>query len=318
MQRFRARNRALMPLLAILALAPALPGCGGEDNPADPGTGGGDAFTAKVDGRAWTAVPVSIVAGALPSIPGGYLVVGSDPEGSSSNTITISLYNVGGPGTYPFGVDFSVHGGRGSYGEEGNIWSTPTTGAAGTITITTLTATRMVATFHFTATPGHNNPLTNNRVITEGRFDVPLATTPPPLTDAYGKRNTATLNGASYTAASVSITTSGTPGFGFTSHNDDWRIEIGLEGVTQPGTYPLSRFHPTRTIGVGGYGGGISNPDCCYGVTDAATGSITITSITATRVKGTYTASLPATGLGPAIGTMNVASGSFDVGLADQ
>ena len=46
--------------------------------------------------------------------------------------------------------------------------------------------------------------------------------------------------------------------------------------------------------------GGISDPHCCHGSTHALGGTITITSMTATRVKETCSATLEATGLGPA------------------
>lgn len=64
--------------------------------------------------------------------------------------------------------------------------------------------------------------------------------------------------------------------------------------------------------------GGISNPHRCHGSTGALGGTITMTKMTATRVKETCSATLETTGLGPPRGRIVVTEGAFDVGLADQ
>jgi hypothetical protein len=310
-------NRSCTHWMLPAALVVLLAGCGddsstppGDDN--DPASG----FTAKVDGQSWAAEPISIAAGRAPGIAGGYLILGAQSLGAQSRSITITLANIAGPGTFPLGVDITVFGGHASLGDAGAIWATPDNGLAGTIDITTLEPTRIVATFHFTATPGYDNPSTTNRIVTEGKIDLALTSYPPAFSDVFGSSVTAALNNDAWAAADVMTTMTGSAGFGFTASTDERILEIGLEGVTEAGTYPLSRVHPFRSISLRGSRGGINDPFCCYGSTDELGGSITITSITATRVTGSFEATLEAAEDRPATGTMAITNAAFDVGLA--
>ena len=100
---------------AVLMLA----ACGGGDDGNDPGGGGGSGpFTAVVEGEAWSADELTIAAQTVPAVPGGFVLTGTQvSNGSDARTISLSLYNIRGTGTYALGVLANVIGGIGSYGE---------------------------------------------------------------------------------------------------------------------------------------------------------------------------------------------------------
>ena len=92
-------------------------------------------------------------------------------------------------------------------------------------------------------------------------------------------------------------------------------LTMTLTGVTAPGTFPLTLTGGVRMIQVMGASLNPQNTDCCWGGTAASTGTITVTSVTATRVAGTFSATLAPLPGSHATGTLVVSNGSFDVGL---
>jgi hypothetical protein len=299
--------------LALAALV--LAACGGDSNDDDGGGGGGGGgngsgpFTAVVDGETWAADDITIAAQTVPSVPGGFVITGSRTRSATDvASIGLSLYNVTGPGTYPLGVLPSVFGGIGTYGEATGAWVTPYTGASGTVTLSTLTATRIAGTFAFTA----SNNAGGSRAITEGRFDLPLASggALPVVPPNAGSRLTGTIAGQAYAAHTVAVTQSGAAGVSFTSLNDRYSVTLVLDGVTAAGTYPIALAPPVRLVAVNAVTG--PAPRGSWGTANGTTGSVAITSLTATRVRGTFTGTLaPQGGTG---GSLAV-TGEFDVGL---
>jgi hypothetical protein len=306
-----------MPRLAAgLALAALmLAACGGDSNDDDGGGGGGGGggsgpFTAVVDGEAWAADDITIAAQTVPSVPGGFVITGSRVRSATDvASIGLSLYNVTGAGTYPLGVLPSVFGGIGTYGEATGAWVTPFTGASGTVTLTTLTATRIVGTFAFTATDNTGGP---SRAITSGRFDLPLSSggALPTVPPNAGSRITGTVGGEAYAAHTVAVTQSGPAGLSVTSLNDRYSVTLVLDGVTAAGTYPISLTPPLRLLAVNATTG--PAPRGSWGTANGTTGSVTITSLTAARARGTFTGTLAPQG---GTGAPLAVTGEFDVGL---
>lgn len=161
-------------LLALLTLA--LASCGDDKSPTGTGgTGGGGGsggstitMTATVDGQPWTAVSINAFD------QSGIIVVGSSNVGG---TIGIGFgFSSTGPGTYDVGLNeitnFNVTG------LSGSSWGASGVRGSGTLTITTVTATRLVGTFEFTAplVVGTGPPAT--RVVTNGVFDLELQPAP--------------------------------------------------------------------------------------------------------------------------------------------
>ena len=304
---------------SVFVLAFVLISCnGGTDSE------GGSGFTAKIDGKSWEAAPISISAQANAGVTGSILLVGSQSDGDKSRSITITLYNVGGPGKYPLGTGISVFGGVASVGEgtgiggNADVWITPGSGIAGEVEITSVDGGRIKGSFAYTTAPGENNAVRGSRVVTEGRFDLPLSGTVTALPENAGSKVTAELNGVHYNAALVFASLkdfAGAPGLTLSSSSAANSVSINLAGVTGPGTYsPLTNFAPQRLITVGLTGGTAGT--CCWGVNAAGTtGEVVVTSLSAKRVKGTFTATLKPQAGKPATQVLVIKNGTFDIGI---
>jgi hypothetical protein len=307
---------------AALACASAI-ACGGDSGPAGPAAAG--SFTATIDGDAWASDAQYLAGGVTVVGPGVYTMAGSRATSpSSALTVTLTLYNIDRPGTYPIGVSPSVVGALAIVAEPTNGWASPLSGAAGTITITTLTESRMAGTFTFTATPVSGGA-TGSRVVTDGKFDLPIRTANgiPPLPPSAGSRMNAAMGGVAWNAATVA-TAKTSNAFIVTASNTDYTMSFSLASVTGAGTYPISITTPIRTIQVGGPAGATGD-HCCWGggvvighdgtISTPDEGTVTITSFTDTRVVGTFTATLAPTAGTQASTPLVITNGAFDVGI---
>jgi hypothetical protein len=302
----------------IVALA-CVAGCGGGGE-AGPG-GGGAGFTAVIDGKAWAAEPIGVTALAG-GVPGGIVVVGSQVTGATSTSLTISLGSITGPGTYPLGVGPGVYGGTASVGEAAlgsgaaNIWATRLDGHSGSITIASVSG-RMVATFEFTGVADKRNALGGMRGVTSGKIDLPLMGALTPVPDKVGARVGAVLNGVRYDAWSATARLKdfmGGAGVAVDTTSSENVVSLMLVGVTAPGVYPISNVAPQRFVIVGLNGGDADH--CCWGLNAGGdTGMIEITSLTPTRVKGTFSGTLQPQPGKPAKAPLVIEGGSFDVGV---
>ena len=146
--------------------------------------------------------------------------------------------------------------------------------------------------------------------MTQGQFDVPV-TGPASLVvpDNAGGKVSGTFAGVPFNAssvASVSAPASGVLTFG--GANTGQSLSVIVSAYNGVGTYALGTgvsrsIRLTNTIA----------PTGTWGGTNATTtGTVTVTSVTATRIKGTFTATLqPVVGAGSAV----TVSGSFDLGI---
>jgi hypothetical protein len=294
----------------VLALLLALAACKSDSATGPGGTDGLPAFTAKIDGTAWQA---TFAVTAQNPTPGLYSITATRTTGSNAYTMVFALYNIRGPGTYALGVAPNVFGGTAQLSQAPSSgWATPLNGVAGEIVITTLTATRMVATFQFTAEPILSGT-TGTKVVTEGKLDIPVAGTGGVAPDNAGSRVTGSVGGAfSAAGATATITNVGgsNPIFTLVANNSVRGLSISLANMTGPGTYALSATTPIRTIGVTGTTGNLLATWASQGA--GGSGSVTISSLTATRIAGTFNATLVPLG-GGATGNLTV-SGTFDMG----
>jgi len=191
----------------------------------------------------------------------------------------------------------------------GRSWFTPGSGAAGTVTVTTLTATHIVGTFSFNAEP-LGGGATGTKVVTNGAFDLILAGTLATLPDNQGSVTTGTLNGAPWTAATSFMTLSGGSlvinvsntsyiiGVVMTAYAGAGTVDVGL----LPGKAAVSAVVPTTGVGPS------------WVADTGHSGSFTVTSMTATRIRGTLSATLnPLAGSG-ATGNLVLENFAFDIG----
>lgn len=284
---------------------------------------GSSGFSAKIDGKNWEAMPISISATANAGVKGSFILVGSQSDGNRSQSITLTLYNVGGPGKYALGVGISGFGGSGHVGEgtgsggDANTWMTPGNGVAGEVEITSASGGRIVGNFFFTAeASSKNNTIGGTRRVTEGRFDLPLAGTLAALEENAGSKVTAVMNGYAYNAETMEGSLAdftGGAGVRFSSITDSNALSLTLVGVTAPGTFTLSNTSPQRLITAGRNGGDAKH--CCWGSMAADVGEITVTSLTSKRVKGTFSATLKPQNGKAAKEDLVITQGTFDIGI---
>lgn len=306
-----------MSLAMRASLVLLLVACGGGSptGPSGPPSlpGGGSA-TATVDGQALGGFTL---ANATHAFSGGYTISLTQTQGTVGRSITLSLMNIPGPGTYPLGTGAGVSGGTGIYVDAGAGWTTPLSGEAGTITLTTLTDTRIVGSFAFTADQVTGGA-TGSRAITGGSFDLPMTTTGTFAPVPEGNRNVirATLGGASYNASTIIAAQASNNALVIAGNNTRYSIAMTIVPLTATGSYPLGQPGLASSIVISAPpGASTTGPLCCWSsAVGGATGSVVVTSLTATRVQGTFTFTLPASG-GGATSALVATGGSFDIGL---
>jgi hypothetical protein len=281
----------LLPLVCIAA-------CGG-DAVAPPDGAGGARLSARIDGTTWEAVAATVVVQAGTQ-PGGLHVQGSTLA-SPAWTLALTVSRVPGPGTYPLGVNIGTATGGTAIAVSGShSWTTPLSGAAGSMTITSITDTRIRGTFNFQADAVAAGTAPARVTVASGEFDVPRPPGFAPATAAeVGSRVSATVNGTAWHAATVV-----TSGGGFGASNTEFMMTL-VGPTPEPGTYPLGGSAPRRfvvqRIGVG----------TAWGGTAADQGSVTISSVAGGRLVGTFSATLPqTTGSGA---PLVITNGIFDI-----
>src|SRR3569833_1662445 len=93
-------RRVLRCSLAVGVLSSFVCGSDGGTAGIDGGSNsGGLHMTATIDGSAWTASNPAFI-NAIQATPGGYIITGIQSSATQAITMTISLANIRGPGTY--------------------------------------------------------------------------------------------------------------------------------------------------------------------------------------------------------------------------
>ncbi len=296
-------------LRAMLSLAVPLTGC----NMPDSGSNGTGHLTVTVNGVAWTASAQSVATAAIASGAGVYSILVSQTADADALNLSMTLYNISGPGTYPLGVDSTVFGGIGVVSNLDAGWATPLSGAAGTITVDTLTSARMTGTFSFTAN-ALSGGATGTRVVSGGDFDLPIvAVGRTPVPDQAGSAISTTISGIPWNAAAVggSVSTAGSASaLTFLGSNLDFSVALVIASFTGIGSYALGST-PGQYMAVSSVAG---TPRRWGGTGVSNSGTVSMTSATATRVAGTFSVTLPPDPTTGATGTLTL-NGTFTVGL---
>ncbi len=283
--------------------------CGGDSGPSGPGGGGGgggNLLQARIDGALWTATPALIQASSNTSQLVGSLLFMGSTQTAPARTLSIHLGRISVPGTYPLGVNTGTHaGGTLTMSVGSESWWTPLNGNAGQITISSIANGRVRGTFRARLQRLGGSGNTTAIEVTDGEFDVPInpGYAVPPVDDR-GSTATGTVGGQQWYAATVVGGGGGSSTVAISASNDDYLIAIAL-APPETGTAPLSQAQlPVRTVTVVKAPGGEG-----WGTMPGASGTVTLSSVTATRVQGTLDVTLPATGGGTPI-TLNL---TFDV-----
>jgi hypothetical protein len=295
-----------------LALSAAVSSACSSDDPLeddDPTGPAGEFFMrANIDGP-WVAEGFFAAA----TSPGIYSISGSKGGGTNPYIISLSLYNIGAPGTYPLGTGPTVAGGGALVSTGQGSFTTPLSGADGSITITTLSTQRIAGTFNFTVN-GVSAGTSGTKTATNGEFVLPF--TPPAtsvqIPENFGSQVSATVAGASWNAASASGQYSAASRLVTISSSNNARfINISLNEVTGPGSYPVGTSG--RVLSANGQTQTLNNSWSSSG--PGSSGSVVITSLTTTRMRGTFSATIGPTPGSSTTGTLAVTNGSFDIGL---
>jgi len=273
---------------------------------------------ATVQGTPWQSGPGALTSPAQTVGPGGYSMTGTSQQGSTVQAISLSLMNIPGPGTYPLGTGGNVSGGTAIFSDGTGGWLTPLSGASGTISITTLTDSRFVATFSFTA-EAVSGSATGTRTVTAGSVDLPIAILAPPGPVANRSRNRvqASLNGEAWNAATVA-TSGASSVFTFGGSNTRHFISITLADLAGPGTYPLGGSGPrVLSVAVRGPDGAVNTqPTCCWNTSaPGASGSVVVQSAGSGRLVGTFSFTIPPQPGTGATAPLVITNGTFDLGF---
>jgi hypothetical protein len=164
-------SRKVAVLMAAVVMAC---GGGGDDdddgNPIGPPPAGGatnGSFSAQVNGATWSATGTITVT----RQPNDFIGLGASGfAGSNAYAFVIGIGNATGPGTHSFDLSAGGDGSSMIIGSQTAGYGTAFSGGSGSVTITTLTANRIVGTFSGTAVPSSGTG--SSLAVTNGRFDV--------------------------------------------------------------------------------------------------------------------------------------------------
>jgi hypothetical protein len=283
--------------LGVLAFtfASACGGGSGDDDPQGPN--GNENMTAEIDGDDWAGM-----GNAARSAGGIYTITAAQ----GTEGISLQLFNIPGPGTYPLGMNATGFGGTGLVSLPGAGWSTPLNGRSGSVTLTTVTDTRIIGTFQYDATP-LNGSATGTREVTNGEFDMLLQTAgtwaPPDAWD--GNRLNGRIGTDTIVGATMVVVLNGDDLL-FNAGDLEHVLTITLQDLAGANAYTFSNSAPLRQIMLSDINGGDA-----YMTAAGAPGSITVSSANANRIAGSYTATLTRVGGSETI----TVSGTFDVGV---
>jgi len=247
----------------------------------------------------------------LGSVPGSLIISGVQVgSGSDYVAVTLMLSFIGAPGLYPVGINIgSTPGGSGtiliSSGGTVTTWLTPLSGAAGSVTVQSLTSTRIRGRFAFVADPivgsGPQESISN------GSFDValPAGFTAVPANNRGSTMN-ADLGGFLWKAATVvGLGDLGAGSLSFGGHTTSHSVNLVTASPAAIGDFPLG-VASGMNLTVMQLGG--TN---AWGSGTGATGTVSFTQLSDGRAAGTFSGTLVP--LGTTVGSLTITNGTFDV-----
>lgn len=269
--------------------------------------------TFRVDGAVTSATS------ATGSLANGILSIGGT-DTSRSTTIGFALTpTAAGVGTYPLGPLSSANA-QLYVGNPAAGWQAGVGIGSGTITVSALTPTSASGTFSFSLAAVPGTGATGTKSITEGVFNVTLTTpTPPSSTPSGGSTFTVVIDGTPWTSSLSRRATLTNNILAITGQDTNFRvitlavpISAGLL-IPPSGPATVSLDFTPGVHGVVTMVQGAQNWDNGH---DGGAGTFTITSISATRVTGTFTVTLVNNPVNVApVPTARLTSGQFDMAL---
>jgi hypothetical protein len=157
----RPYSRLLLASGLVLAIA-----CSGGGSTGPKGGGGGSAdLSATINGSSWLG---TVQAKATRTIAEGDTIISVGGANTGEGIILGMAFSDSGAKTY----------GIGAFGEDANAlitegsasWASNITGGTGSITVDTITATRVTGSFQFSAVPVAGSGATGTITVTSGKF----------------------------------------------------------------------------------------------------------------------------------------------------
>jgi hypothetical protein len=270
-------------------------------------------MTFKVDGSTRTAA--SVTAG----FANGILSIGGT-DSSQSTTLSFALTpTADGTGTYVLGPTSAANA-MILIGNPAAGWQAAVGTGSGTITISALTSTRASGTFAFGLAAVAGTGATGTRTITEGSFDVALTAIPTPApTPSSGSTISVLVDGSPWTSSLSRRATLTNNFLTITGQDTNFRV-ITIVVPLSAGLLVPPSAAPTITLdfttGVRGTATMVLGAQNWDNGHDGGQGSFTVTSISATRVTGTFTVTLVNNPINAvAVPTVRLTSGTFDMAL---
>jgi len=270
-------------------------------------------MTFKVDGTSHTATS------STGSLANGILSIGGT-DASRNTTLSFGVTpTAAGTGTYTLG-QLSAANALMLVGSPAQGWQAGVGIGSGTITITSLTTTAAAGTFSFSLAAVPGSGATGTKTITEGTFNVTLTTPAAPSpTPSGGSTMSVLIDGVPWTSSLSRRATMTNNILTITGQDTNFRV-ITLAVPTSAGLLVPPSAPPTISLTFG--------PDIHGTVTmvlgaqnwdnghAGGEGSFTITSISSTRVAGTFTVTLVNNPINTvAVPTARLTSGTFDMAL---
>ena len=130
-----------------------------------PGGSGNGPISATINGAAWSG---SIDAIATRTVSSGDTIISIGGSNSGETAIIGLAFNNVGPGVYGIGA---INEPANAILSEGSAaWAANITGGSGSITVDTVTASRVTGTFQFSAVPVANSGATGTMTVSNGKF----------------------------------------------------------------------------------------------------------------------------------------------------
>jgi hypothetical protein len=301
-----------------LCLAVITMGCGGGNSPTAPGgppsnSSSSSSMTFRVDGTATTASSVTA------NFANGILSVGGT-DAARATTLSFALTPTATrTGTYTLGP-LSAANALILIGNPAAGWQAAVGIGSGTITINSMTSTNAAGTFSFTLAAVPGSGATGTKTITEGNFNVTFtATATPPGTPGNGSSVSVLIDGTQWTSSLSRRATLTNNILTITGQDTNFRvITLGVPlsgGVQIPPSPPATVSLDFGAIpqGLVTMVLGAQNWDNAHA---GGAGTLTVTSISATRVTGTFTVTLVNNPINvTAVPTARLTSGQFDMAL---
>lgn len=311
----------MMWRLAGLALAVMAAACGGSStSPSAPSSGSstpaptasGPSLSFRMDGSLVTATNVTA------TFANGIFTLGG---GVAASNISIGIGltpTTTQTGSYPLGPLSSTNALL-LVGNPAQSWNAGVGIGGGSVTIATFTSTSASGTFALNLAPVPGTGSSGTKVITEGSFNVTFAAVPAPAPTTSTSTISAAIDGVAWTSSLSRRATLGNNFLTLTGQDTNLRVITlvlqvsgGLLIPPSPQASISLTFGPTP-FGVVGMVLGSQHWDNGF---PGGTGTATITSISATRVTGTFNVTLVNNPINVVpVATANLTNGQFDMAL---